>query len=353
MNPIELKLLKMQFNEKHRLSIYRKLVKFMNNGVALTHALDIMYSFASEEGKKPKTPQAVALNAWRSKIKEGKLFGQAVQGWVPEADVTVIQSGEKAGNLIVALENAIFLQQGSKKIKTALIKGLSYPFILFAVAIGFLVLAANNILPAFAEVYPQEKWTGAGGSMAFVANSVNALLIPFLAGFGLLVTGLIYALPRWTGPIRAKLDNYVPFSIYRLMVGSGFLLSMAAMVRAGVAIPQALQLIRQSASPWYKERLTATLRQMGNGKNFGEALYQTGLKFPEKEAVADLRAYASMKGFDETLQMLGAEWMDESVERIEGQTGILKNVALMMMGGIFMWIASGIFSLQQQIASGV
>jgi type II secretory pathway component PulF len=353
MNKIEFYLLKMQFNEKQRLSTYRKLVKFMNNGVALTHALDTMYAYASEEGRKPKTPQAMAINAWRARVKEGKPFGESVRGWVPEADVTVILSGEKAGNLIVALENAIFLQQGSKKIKTALIKGLSYPFLLFSVALGFLVLAANNILPAFAEVYPPERWVGAGASMAFIANWVNTLIIPFVISAAIATAVLIYALPRWTGAIRAKLDGYPPFSIYRLSVGAGFLLSMAAMVRAGVAIPQALQLIRQSAMPWYKERLTATLRQMGNGKNFGEALYQTKLHFPEKEAVADLRAYASLKGFDETLQMLGAEWMDESVERIEGQTGILKNVALVMMGGVFMWIASGIFSLQQQIASGL
>jgi type II secretory pathway component PulF len=353
MNPIDYKIRKMQFGEKQRLSTYRKLAKFMKNGVSLRETLDTMYNFASEEGKKPHTPQALALDEWRRGVAEGRRIGDTMKGWVPQRDVTIISSGEQAGKLETALENAIFLQLGAKKIKAAIIKGLAYPAVLFLVAIIFMYIAATKIVPAFSDVVPKEQWVGTGRSMAVMADMVNAGLIPAIMFLVAATIGLIVALPRWQGKIRARLDSYPPFSIYRLSTGAGFLLTMAALVKAGVAIPQALELIRMNASPWYKERLTATLRQMNNGANLGEALYRTKLNFPEREAVADLRAYAGMKGFDESLQLLGQEWMEDSVERIEAQSGLIRNFAMILMAGIFGWIASGIFSLQQQIASGI
>lgn len=353
MNPIDYKLRKLQFGEKARLSTYRKLAKFMKNGISLRQALDTMYNFASEEGKKPNNPQALALDEWRRGVAEGRRIGDAMKGWVPLRDVTIISSGEQAGKLENALENAVFLQVGSKKIKSAIIAGIAYPAVLFMVAVIFMYIAANKIIPAFADVVPKENWTGAGRSMAIMADVVNMGLVPAILLLIAASIGVIIAMPRWQGKLRAKLDSFPPFSIYRLSVGAGFLLTMAALVKAGVAIPQSLELIRQNAPPWYKERLTATLRQMNNGANLGEALYRTKLNFPEREAVADLRAYASMKGFDESLQMLGQEWMEDSVEKIQAQSGIMRNFAMIVMASIFGWIASGIFSLQQQIASGI
>ncbi|HDU8408003.1 TPA: type II secretion system protein F, partial [Escherichia coli] len=36
---------------------------------------------------------------------------------------------------------------------------------------------------------------------------------------------------------------------------------------------------------------------------------------------------------------------------ISNQMNILKNAAILIMGGVFMWIVSGMFSLQQQISN--
>ena len=33
--------------------------------------------------------------------------------------------------------------------------------------------------------------------------------------FVALIAGFLSALPRWTGPMRMRLDRYLPFSIYR------------------------------------------------------------------------------------------------------------------------------------------
>ena len=92
---------------------------------------------------------------------------------------------------------------------------------------------------------------------------------------------------------------------------------------------------------------------MNNGSNIGDALYKTGLNFPDAETVNDLRSYAALDGFDVMLMKLGKENLEDTVTRIQAQANILRNVGIILLGGVFSWIAVGIFSLQNQISSGM
>ena len=348
---LEKAFIKLQFSSKARLAVYRKMIKFLNNGVPLSQALDIMWGFASEDGKKPNKAQAVVLDAWRKNIRNGMSFARAIDGWVPDKDRTVIDAGESAGRLDIAIENAVYIHEGGKKIKSAIIGGLAYPGFLVAIAIGFMAMFGTQVVPAFEMVLPRTEWTGTGASMATLSDFVNIYLVPTLIAFGVLIFLIVISLSRWTGRARVFFDKLPPYSIYRLSSGAGFLLAVASMVKAGIPIPETLRILQRSAKPWYKERITVTLGYVNNGQNLGEALYRSKFDFPDKETVNDLRAYASLDGFDETLEKLGMEWMEESVDKIKAQASVLKNLSFILLGGVFMWIASGIFALQQQIAN--
>lgn len=345
--------IKLQFGGKTRIRVYRKLVSFLKNGVPLQKALDILWNFASDDGAKPSSVQAVVIDAWRKQVANGMSFGAAISGWVPEKDRIVIEAGESAGRLDLAIENAIFIHTGGAQIRSALIGGLAYPVVLIAMAIGFMLVFGLQVVPAFAEVLPREQWTGQGAQMASMSDFVQNYLAPTLMGVLALIAVVVWSFPRWTGKVRVYADKIPPWSLYRLTMGSGFMLAVSGMVKAGIATPQILRLLQRNASPWYQERLSRTLQLVNNGYSFGDALHLNGFQFPDKETVKDLRAYSTMDGFDEILETLGREWMTDSVDLIKVQTGILKNLAFVFLGVIFAWIAGGIFSLQQQISAMV
>jgi type II secretory pathway component PulF len=352
MNSFEEKFVKLQFSGKMRLGAYRKLIRFLKNGVPMTQALDIMYNHASHDGKKPKAIQAVVFDAWRRNARNGMGFGRAITGWVPDKDRLVIEAGEQAGKLDVAIGNAVYIFEGSKKIKGAIVGGLAYPIFLVLIAVGFMVMFGVQVIPAFEEVMPRSKWEGVGLQMAAMSDIVRFYL-HYVAMAVAAVSFLVgWSMSRWTGKVRVFFDKVPPWSVYRLSVGAGFMLSLASMVKAGIAIPQALKIMMRDASPWYYERLSKTLGFVNNGMNIGDALYKTGFGFPDMDIVNDLRAYAALDGFDEILETIGREAMDDTVARIQAQTGILRNLSFVLLGGVFGWIANGIFALQQQIASG-
>jgi type II secretory pathway component PulF len=341
--------LKLQFGAAQRIRVYQKLNRFLSSSVSLRQALEIMYQHASEDGRKPKNPTAVILLQWLRSVKNGQSFGQAIQGWVPDGDRLVIEGGEAAGNLPQSIERAVLISESLRLIVSTIISGIAYPVMLFLAAIGFLIFFGTTVIPQFEEILPREEWTGIAAQMSVMSDFVQygmVWVLLALAALGILIAA---TMTKWTGPIRKKFDRYPPWSLYRLVIGAGFMLTVSGMIRAGIAVPKILTMLQRGASPWYVEKLSKTLYQVKNGHNLGEALYRTGFNFPDKDTVADLRAYANLNKFDETLQRLGEEWLGDAIKRIKAQMAVLFMTCLLFFGGVFFWIAGGIFSLVNQV----
>ena len=75
------------------------------------------------------------------------------------------------------------------------------------------------------------------------------------ASLGAVVGTVVYALPRWRGPVREAFSGVWPFSMYRFLWGTSFLLSVSALVEAGRPVGDALTLMEQQAKPWYRDKL--------------------------------------------------------------------------------------------------
>ncbi|CAH1688583.1 Type II secretion system protein F [Hyphomicrobiales bacterium] len=343
--------IRFQFGGKDRLRIYRKLARLQRNRVTMTESLKTMWRHESNEGKKPKKPAAIALDAWRRRVENGKSIGDAMEGWVPESDRTIIRAGEKAGSLPEALDDAIFIHIGQKRIRTALIIGISYPFVIFCALITLLVIVGTNVIPSFSTIVPRERWTGSGAMLAYIADFVEVGLIPSLVGLVVLTLVILWSMPRWTGRARVYADRFPPYALYRLVRGSGFLLSFATMVKSGIKTTEALRIMIRGTSPWMKERLTKALAIMNDGTNIGDALYRSRMEFPDREVVLDLRTYASLDKFDEALTTIGRENLEETVTRIERSSAVMRNVCIGLLAAAFGMIVGGIFSLQSQITS--
>jgi type II secretory pathway component PulF len=345
--------LKVQFGAKERERVYRKISSFLRNGVSLPDTLRTIYLHATDDGRKPKNPQAVVVKAWLERIANGQSFGRAVTGWVPDSDRIIIEAGETAGNLADALENAMFIQQSAKKIKGAILAGIAYPMVLMVLAVGLLLIFGDKIVPAFSTVLPRSKWTGTPAFMGNVADFVNTGMFPCLFALGVVIGVMLWSMPRWVGKYRVYADRFVPWSLYRLTMGAGFMLSVSALVKAGVQVPEILRILMRGSKPWYYERTSKALMHVNNGVNIGEALYRSKMDFPDKETVKDLRAYAGFDNFDETLELLGRQWVEESVDKVRAQMAVLKNLSLVVLGIVFGVIAVGIFALQQQVAANL
>ncbi len=172
------------------------------------------------------------------------------------------------------------------------------------------------------------------------ANRINAaLMVVFFT-----------TLSRFDGPVRIWLDRYTPYSIYRIMQGSTWLIALAAMVEAGLRIEIALEQLSDSAGPWLKRRISACLAGMRSGRSMGEALARSGYEFPDREIIEDLGVYSSLSGFEEALAMLGREWLDESINQIEARMKVVFGVSLLCVGALIAFLVSGMMDMELQMS---
>ena len=128
---------------------------------------------------------------------------------------------------------------------------------------------------------------------------------------------------------------------------------MAALVRAGTPVSQALRSLRHDASPYLLHRIDSALVFINNGDNLGEALNKTGLGFPDKEIIGDLRIYSEMDNFQGALDQMANEWLEDSVTGIAQKAAVLNMIATLGVSGAIAWAVMGTFAMQDQITKAM
>lgn len=336
-----------EFNAKAREKLYRKLSQLLKNGVSLDRSLE---QIAVIEEKRGHKSTALMMRRWRSNIENGMNFGQCIGPFVPSSESLLLETGGNSGRLQEALINASDSVQQQRRVKGAIISSGSYPALLIVVLINALVLASYNIIPAFSEVLPVEKWTGAAAIMASMTEAIRAKGVYMLMGLVAFIVIVSFSMPRWTGPIRTRFDRVVPYSIYRMWQGSAFLLAVASLMASGVKLDDnAMRRLASRASPYLKQRIFAIAKHLSAGHNLGEALARTGYHFPDDELIDDLRVYATLKGFEGNLYVITREWVSEVEIKVVAAMKILNTVALVLIAVTLGVLISSIFGVVQQI----
>lgn len=335
-----------------RLKIYRKLISLLRNRFSLMDALDRIRGIITNDGKNPDEPLALAILYWSRSLQNGNPFSVALEGWAPASERLMLSVGD-VSHLEGALENLIKVTEGTTKMKQPLVSAISYPMFLSMMTVLIIYAIGVYMVPPMMSAAPNTRWTGSARDLVQLSIWIQK---NWLIAFSFLPTVffLIYlTLGRWKGKTRAWFDNVPPWSLYRIFVGVTWMLAMAALVRAGTPVSQALRSLRHDASPYLLYRIDSALVFINNGDNLGEALNKTGLGFPDKEIIGDLRIYSEMDNFQGALDQMANEWLENSVTGISQKAAVLNMVATLFVSGAIAWAVMGTFSMQDQITKAM
>ena len=152
-----------------RRRLWMKLSKLLGNGVPIMEALGTMYDRRIASRRK-EDATSLALAAWMKGIRNGGRLSDVAKGWVESDEQMLIAAGEQSGTLHVALSSVVEVMESKKKINKAVIGGLAYPLVMLLIAFAVLIMFSYKIIPAFAGIVPDEKWTGIARTMIDFAN---------------------------------------------------------------------------------------------------------------------------------------------------------------------------------------
>ncbi|WP_206958322.1 type II secretion system F family protein [Trinickia acidisoli] len=342
---------KLQLTTNERLRLYRKISKMLSNGLPLLKVLEELESRASQGGRKPKEAMAIVLGDWRHAVQNGGMLAEGMAGWVPESEQLIILAGEQAGRIETALISVAGVVQSSRKIRSSILGGIAYPVMVLAMIVCYVYLFGTRVIPRFEQFANPADWHGAARSLYLMSGFVEHWLWLCLIVFGLFIAIVGWSMPYWNGRVRTMLDRMPPYSIYRLVVGSGFLMAFASLQASGFTVEKSLIRLGTNARPWLRARIDDTLFGVKSGLNAGEAMRNAGYRFPSQEIVDDLCVYSEYGGFADALKTIAEEWLEEGVETISVQMHVLNGAAIIVLALVIAWLITGFFGIQQEIAA--
>ena len=355
MNKLELLYAKWMFrsNTEKRMAICRKLASLLRNDFTLIDALERLEKIESKNGTKPNEPFAIVMREWQKNLERGMSFSDATRGWVPQDETLLVTSGNLS-NLVVALENVGRVVDGTQRIRRAMTTAIAYPLFLLALTFGIIIMVGLYLVPPLAEVATGDiVWRGAARSLRWLSDFSIKYWYFFVVGFASAVAIIWISLANWSGRLRVIFDKLPPWNVYKIQVSVGWLMSLGAMVSAGVTIPDAMRMLADNANRYLRRILDSALHFIANGDNLGVAMSRTKSNFPDSEIIGDLTIYADMNGFDENLNHVANDYLNESVRKMEKMSNLMNSLGILLVSAIIAWVVLGTFQMQDQILNKI
>lgn len=355
MTKLELFYAKMVFklNTEKRMATARKLASLLRNDFNLMDALGRLEKIESKGGTKPNEPFAIVMREWQKSLERGVSFPETTKGWVPPEETLLVTSSNMS-DLVVALENVGKVVEGTQKIKRAMLSAIAYPLFLLVLTFGIIIMVGLYLVPPLAEIAGNDMvWRGTAASLIALSEFSISYWYVFCIVFAFLVLIIWYSLANWTGRLRALFDNIAPWSIYKIQMSVGWLMSLAAMLTAGVTVPDAIRMLADNSNKYVKSILDSALHFIANGDNLGTALSKTERNFPDEELIGDLTIYSDMNSFDKNISVMAEDYLNESVRKIDSISNVLNSIGILLVSIIIAWVVLGTFQMQDQITAAL
>lgn len=343
---------RLSFGPRVRAQVWKQLGKLLENRMRLTDALALLREQAQRRG----SPRADVYAHILRTLGAGRTLGQALEGFAGREEILLISFAQDSSRLPGGLSLAAKVLEAREKILKSLWGALAYPFVLLLLIVVMMVIVAERVMPQLVLLSDPEVWSGAPWLLylqsSFVA-SWQGIFCALAVVAGAVV--IVLSFSRWTGPGRRLADRAMPWSIYRLTVGTLWLYAVATRMSAGHQISGILRDMATDpgTSPYLREIVRRILDCSGKGEDFGQALKNSGMGFPSEELVDTLAVYSRMPDFQQHIIKLADGWLDDGIDAIQRLAGRLRVFAFLLIISELCLVALAIGGLQSQFQGGI
>ncbi|MDE2674027.1 MAG: hypothetical protein OXH65_02855 [Paracoccaceae bacterium] len=284
---------KLQFTKKTRADVWQLVGDLTRAGMSETDALEAIIAIYSAR----KDPSIVyILKRIRNSIGTNT-FNFEVNRYSSASESIMFSSHgtADASRMYTGAARILKTQILMRKTVTA---ALFQPLIALATVFMLYYILGDRMFPQFMLILPIEHWSPISRTVARVALFLasNTLLV---LGFIAFLIGLLgWMVRNYSGPGRVLLDQFPPFSLYRISTGVAFLMTIIERGRMGSSLnTQMLQAMARHSSGYMKSRILAIARYSDQDSGgIGSAARQAGQNFPSLDLALIMAKYSETGG---------------------------------------------------------
>ncbi|MEQ9928012.1 type II secretion system F family protein [Pectobacterium parvum] len=323
------------FSSQDRIEIYDDFRQYLLDGRPAEEAYQKLIDNYSRRGKNPGDAVAQILTECAQNLGGGFGLGESLREWIPDQELSIIESCDLAGRPADGFLNAIDIADGTGRLSRTVKSTVGITGYLALLTVGVLVLFCMMLVPVILQAVPLSQWNNLQAGVYYFYLLMTDWWWAMLLFFGGGVSLVVLSLPRLTGRLRFFLDRFPPWSIYRRIHGAAFIMNVNAMDAAGIPMERAIASMKDSTrSAWLYERLHALEHAISAGEeNLGQALDATGYEFPDDRAIVKLQSLFETKNSEGSLRRFAATWLERTVSSVE-KTGERMRIASLLICGV-------------------
>jgi len=323
----------------------RQLGVFIKAGIPILEALEVIASETTD--KQLKTILLEMVDA----LQQGETFAAAAQAHpeaFPSYYIGVLQSAELTGTLDVVLNQLADYMERDLASRSELTSALIYPCVVLGLSIVVVVILAVVVLPKFRTFFAQlhAKLPLPTRMLLGISTFVTTWWWAIALLFGGTIVSVLAMRRSPSG--RAKIDSLllrmpVVGDLIRAAVVERICRVLAAMVGAGVAMPEAMTVAADAANnAVYRNALLSVRAQMMEGEGIAGPLARTEL-FPGA-AKQMFRVGEETGTLEEQLETAATYYGRELEVKVKHFTSLFEPAVLIFVGVVVGFVAVALVS---------
>ena len=311
----------------------RQLATLLKSGITLIESLTAIVDQVDNEKMKK------VYGDVKSAVNEGSSLADAL-GQHPEVFnhlyVNMIRAGEASGSLDSVLLRLANFMESQARLRSKIMSAMLYPMIMLGVSGIILLILFIVVIPRITKIFTQVKaelppQTKLLIFMADVVKGYWFILFPAIA-LG------IYLFARWrkSAKGRPKWDRFILSApifgvVVRMVAVSRFARTLATLLRSGVPVLSALDIVRDVIN---NTRLADVVDEARNAIREGQSIADPLRRSREFPAiVVHMVAIGEKSGqLEEMLENVADNYDFQIDQRIEGLTTLIEPVMIVVMG---------------------
>jgi toxin co-regulated pilus biosynthesis protein E len=271
--------LKLLFTSTKRMKFYEQLSALLKNGISRHDALSLMRTAFTEHKTFLQSSwlELQILDDMIYRISCGlgsQSLAELLYGLVPQSDLTILSVDSKKGT---ALDQVVYIITKFGKLKSEVAKMFVTPVIaLFLIIVG--IYAANAYMfPVLINIKPVNQFPELTKALYNFCQFFGDNLGSFAIIAIIIIVAIICSLSRLTSPVRKHLDKIPPYSIYKRIQATSFLISLSMLLQADLDFDSAIEKILKNSSKYLKSYLLNISDNIELGLRPGKAVATVNL----------------------------------------------------------------------------
>jgi type II secretory pathway component PulF len=331
----------------------RALSNLLSAGIQLQDTLQIMLEQSEKEEEKTMIKNLI------TDIKSGKSFSEALSNYSQFQGLymTMISTGEKLGNLGVVTDKLADYYEKKMEMKRKFVSALTYPMVVAAFAVVVIIIMFVFVMPTLLA-----SFKGKEDKLPEITK-VLIRLIDFMKAYWWLVGGVFggiiyYFMSASKNPaMRKGFEKFIlgfPLikNLYRRVILSNFVWPFSLLIKNGVTIVDALEIIRQNTKIFHlKDLLKDAISNLREGGRLHETFKDHPLISREVYHMIAVGEKGEMlpKMLDKVIEM-----NDKETETLlERTAAMVEPLAIILLGVIIGLIVVAVIMPISQMSSTV